>query len=121
MYGLERALLDANTASDAEFFGNLRDLGGGRNLYAQFAGDLARRAGSHADDGTRPLALLAALLRLALISAHDGDPRHLVSLRLVPLLFRRHFFFVVDGSIGCRLSEYSFFSATPKLTSRKRC
>ena len=83
LHGLEGAFLDADTAADAQFLGNLRDLRRGRNLDAEFAGDLSRGAGTHAHDGARSLALLSALLGLAFIRGDDGDSRHLVRLLLI--------------------------------------
>ena len=91
LHGLEGAFLDADTASDAEFLGNLRDLGRGRDLDAEFSGDLARGAGAHAHDGAGSLALLSALLGLAFIRGDDGDSRHLVRLLLFLSLGLRHF------------------------------
>ena len=90
--GFEGTLLHADTASDAQFLRDLRDFRRGRDLDAELSGDLARGTGAHADDRAGPLALLAALLRLAFVRAHDGDSRHLVRLRIIPLSFAfRHF------------------------------
>ena len=92
LHGFEGTLFHADAAADAKFLGNLRDLRGGGDFDAQFAGDLARGAGTHADDGARPLALLPALLRLTSVGADDGDPRHLVRLLVVfPPSGFRHF------------------------------
>ena len=75
--GLEGTLLDTNTASDAQLFGDVRGLGGGRHLDAHL---------SHAHDWAVALALLLALARLALLRLHDGDPVVLVLVIVLALL-----------------------------------
>ena len=51
LHGLEGTLFHADAAPDAQFLGNLCDLRRGRHFDAEFAGDLARGARAHADDG----------------------------------------------------------------------
>mmetsp|Transcript_30853 Transcript_30853/g.75673 ORF Transcript_30853/g.75673 Transcript_30853/m.75673 type:complete len:285 (-) Transcript_30853:192-1046(-) len=76
--GAEGALLDANTAPDAELLRNPSDLAGGRDLHAQLA---------HADHGAELVAFLSALLGLALLVVNDGDTRKLL---VLVILLRRH-------------------------------
>ena len=64
LYGAERALLDADAASDAQVLGDVRHLRGTRHLDAHLA-NLHHRA--------RLLALLLALLRPAPVRGDDGD------------------------------------------------
>ena len=93
LHGLEGAFLDADAASDAQLFRDLRDFRRGGDFDAEFAGDLAGGSGSHAHDRARPLTLLTTLFGLAFIRGHDGDTRHLIRLLLL-LIFTlgfRHF------------------------------
>ncbi len=72
--GLEGTLLDADAAADAELLADEGDLGVGRHLDAQLA---------HAHHRTRLFALLATLLGLAAIVAHDGYASQRLLLLLV--------------------------------------
>ena len=73
----EGALLDADTATDAEILGDVRDLRGAAHLDAQLA-NLHQRA--------RLLALLPAFLRAALVRRDDGDAVEPVGGRFIALL-----------------------------------
>mmetsp|Transcript_12096 Transcript_12096/g.34597 ORF Transcript_12096/g.34597 Transcript_12096/m.34597 type:complete len:236 (-) Transcript_12096:33-740(-) len=90
--GLEGALLDADTASDAKRLGEEGKLALGTDLNAKLA---------HFDDGTGLLAFLSALLGLALVRLDDGDTGQLIGivpgLVLASLLLGRHF-----GKCGLR-------------------
>jgi hypothetical protein len=78
--GFERALFDADAATNAEFFRDEGDLGVGLHLDTKF---------THAHDRAVLLAFLIALFGLAFCVVDDGNARRrLLLLLLVVALFR---------------------------------
>ena len=85
--GVERALFHADSAADAQLFGNGGDLVIGRDLDAEL---------SHPDDGTGLFALLSASLGFAAVVVDDGDSGERVRfVGVLALVLGRH-----GGGVG---------------------